>query len=100
MNTGTIRIHPAGARGKVELGRLSSRHSLFFGHSDDPEHKGFRSVRVIGTGRQVWMQVIEGTVGINGRRPAEGRGAAIEEPGNPIVTGVDDWSDVLLIHLA
>jgi redox-sensitive bicupin YhaK (pirin superfamily) len=55
---------------------------------------------VIDAGRQVWMQVVEGTVEVNGRRLAEGDGAAIEEPGNPIVTGADDWSDVLLLSIA
>jgi len=50
--------------------------------------------------RQAWIQVIEGTVEVNGQRLAEGDGAAIERPGEVIVAGAGDWSDVLLFDLA
>ena len=51
MNTSTIRIRPAAERGKAEFGWLSSRHSFSFGHYYDPEHMGFRSLRVINDDR-------------------------------------------------
>jgi len=237
MNTATLRIRPAAERGVAEFGWLSSRHSFSFGHYYDPEHLGFRALRVInddrvqpgqgfgthphrdmeilsivvegalqhkdslgtgsvirpgevqritaGTGvqhsefnpspseevrflqiwiepertglapsyeqrdfafdemrdrwrlvashegrdgslkvhqdvslyrtqlteessvehsigpdRHVWLQVIEGTVEVNGQRLDEGDGAAIEAPGGVVVTGKGDWSDVLLFDLA
>src|SRR5437660_2130343 len=38
---------PASERGKTELGWLHSRHSFSFGNYFDPDHMGFRSLRVI-----------------------------------------------------
>jgi len=38
---------PASARGKTELGWLHSYHSFSFGNYFDPDHMGFRSLRVI-----------------------------------------------------
>jgi redox-sensitive bicupin YhaK (pirin superfamily) len=38
---------PASARGKTELGWLHSRHTFSFGNYFDPDHMGFRSLRVI-----------------------------------------------------
>ena len=38
---------PADARGQSELGWLHSRHTFSFGNYFDPDHMGFRSLRVI-----------------------------------------------------
>lgn len=43
----TIVKRPAGERGQSELGWLHSRHTFSFGNYFDPDHMGFRSLRVI-----------------------------------------------------
>lgn len=44
---GTIVKRPAEARGRAELGWLHSWHTFSFGQYFDPDHMGFRSLRVI-----------------------------------------------------
>ena len=43
----TIVKRRAGERGQTELGWLHSRHTFSFGNYFDPDHMGFRSLRVI-----------------------------------------------------
>ncbi len=42
-----IRKRPANERGRTEIAWLHSRHSFSFGEYFDPDHMGFRSLRVI-----------------------------------------------------
>ena len=46
-NDPTIVKRSAGERGQSELGWLHSRHTFSFGNYFDPDHMGFRSLRVI-----------------------------------------------------
>src|SRR5215470_5180131 len=46
-NEPTILKRPAAERGQTELGWLHSRHTFSFGNYFDPDHMGFRSLRVI-----------------------------------------------------
>jgi redox-sensitive bicupin YhaK (pirin superfamily) len=62
--------------------------------------EGARLEKALDAGRHVWLQVIGGGVEVVGRRLAEGDGAAVSDPGNLVVTGVFEWSDVLLFDLA
>ncbi len=45
--TPTLVKRAAGARGRTELGWLHSQHTFSFGNYFDPDHMGFRSLRVI-----------------------------------------------------
>src|SRR5436309_14535951 len=42
-----ISIRPANERGATRMGWLDSRHTFSFGDYYDPEHMGFRALRVI-----------------------------------------------------
>ena len=46
-----IRVRPAAERGRTEWGWLDSRHTFSFGEYFDPEHEGFRSLRVLNDDR-------------------------------------------------
>src|SRR5258708_30575263 len=43
----TLVRRPASARGTTEFGWLHSRHTFSFGNYFDPDHMGFRALRVI-----------------------------------------------------
>lgn len=79
---GSLKVHQ-----DVSLYRTQLTEGAKVGHSID-------------RGRQVWIQVVEGTVAVNGKLLTEGDGAAIEGPGEVTVTGTADWSDTLLFDLA
>ena len=46
-----VQFRPARQRGATRLGWLDSRHSFSFGDYYDPEHEGFRALRVINDDR-------------------------------------------------
>lgn len=48
-----IIIRPREDRGKTALGWLDSRHTFSFGDYNDPEHMGFRALRVINEDRVI-----------------------------------------------
>ena len=48
-----IRVRPAGERGKTRTGWFDSRHTFSFGDYYDPQHMGFRDLRVINEDRVV-----------------------------------------------
>ena len=51
-------------------------------------------------GRHAWIQVISGTIEVDGHRLEEGDGAAVSEPGTIKVVGSAGPGDVLLFDLA
>jgi redox-sensitive bicupin YhaK (pirin superfamily) len=48
-----ITLRPAGERGRTDWGWLDSRHTFSFGEYYDPQHTGFRALRVINDDRVV-----------------------------------------------
>src|SRR5438552_13734113 len=46
-----ITVRPAGHRARTQTGWLASRHTFSFGEYQDPEHMGFRALRVINDDR-------------------------------------------------
>ena len=50
-------------------------------------------------GRKAWLQVVRGTVDLNGQRLDAGDGAAIEREPKLDITGKADGSELLLFDL-
>jgi len=88
-----IRIRRSDERGRAEFGWLDSRHTFSFGDYHDPEHMGFRSLRVLNEDR---VRAGAG-FGTHGHRDMEivsyvvsGRLAHEDSMGNGSVLGAGD----------
>src|SRR5438876_10422888 len=76
-NEPTIVKRPAAARGQTELGWLHSRHTFSFGNYFDPDHMGFRSLRVIND------DVVEPGQGLGEHRHRDGEVFSYVREGEP-----------------
>lgn len=61
--------------------------------------KGERATYALPAGRNAWVHVARGAVTLNGERLEAGDAAAIEEPGELALEGVDGAGEVLLFDL-
>ena len=81
-----------GQEGSLKIHQNVSVYNALLRSGDVVEH-------TLGGGRHAWLQVIKGTVGLNGNKMSAGDGAAISEE-SALTIQADDDSEVILFDLA
>jgi len=92
-NTWRVVVSQDGRDGSLKVHQDVSLHRAQLSEGKSIEYS-------IEDGRQVWIQIVEGTVEVNGELLTEGDGAAIVNSGVVDVTGTSTSSDMLLFDLA
>lgn len=92
--TGRLKLvaSPDGREGSLTIRQNVSVYNAILKRGDTVEHK-------LDTGRHAWLQVVKGTVELNGNKLDSGDGASISEE-SALTIRADDDAEVILFDLA